>query len=152
MRAYFDYVLSKMFYVNLYSEFIYYPVAAKRENVSLSDWTLVNQFSQSNYDVTFGYHLSFEVEPHFETTFGNGLRLGAGLPLRYTMSPEVVRDGAAVANSDTYLLSVSPNVSLFLTKFVIPTEVKVGYTLPLVGKGERATNIVSVQLKTYLRF
>jgi len=43
-------------------------------------------------------------------------------------------------------------VSLFLTKFIIPTEIKVGYTLPLVGKNAYATNTVVVQLKTYLRF
>ena len=152
LRAYFDYVLSKMFYLNLYSEFIYYPVADKRENVSLTDWTLVNVALQSNYDVEFGYDLTLEAEPHFEMMFGNGMRLGVGVPITYTMSPEIVRDGTAVADTDSYLLSVSPNVSLFLTKFFIPTEIKVGYTLPLVGKNANATNTVVVQLKTYLRF
>ena len=58
----------------------------------------------------------------------------------------------AQADTDSYLLSVSPNVSLFLTKFVIPMEIKLGYTLPLVGKNAQAVNTVVLQLKAYLRF
>jgi hypothetical protein len=150
-RAYFDYVLNKMFYFNLYSEFIYYLGTVKRNEVSVADWGAVFG-GATNSDVSFGYDLTVEAEPHFEMMFGNGMRLGVGVPITYTMSPEIVRDGTAVADTDSYLLSVSPNVSLFLTKFFIPTEIKVGYTLPLVGQNTKATNTVVVQLKTYLRF
>jgi len=150
-RAYFDYVLNKMFYFNLYSEFIYYLGTVKRNEVSVADWGAVFG-GATNSDVSFGYDLTVEAEPHFETMFGNGMRLGVGLPVTYSMSPEIKRDDVAVSDTDSYLLTVSPNVSLFLTKFIIPTEIKVGYTLPLVGKNAYATNTVVVQLKTYLRF
>ena len=102
--------------------------------------------------MTLGYDLTLEAEPHFQTTFGNGMILGAGLPVTFSRSPELKYDDVAQADTDSYLLSVSPNVSLFLTKFVIPMEIKVGYTLPLVGKNAQATNTVVLQLKAYLRF
>jgi hypothetical protein len=156
-RAYFDYVLNKMFYFNLYSEFIYYLGTVKREALSLADWAAVNPGPAPNSDVALGYDLTFEAEPHFETMFGNGMRLGVGLPVTFSMSPEIKYDGGPdpidpTGDTASYALSVSPNVSLFLTKFIIPTEIKVGYTLPLVGKNAYATNTVVVQLKTYLRF
>ena len=151
-RAYFDYVLNKMFYFNLYSEFIYYLGTVKRNELSLEDYTTVLFVPALQSDVTLGYDLTLEAEPHFEMMFGNGMRLGVGLPVTFSMSPEIKYDDVAQADTDSYLLSVAPNVSLFLTKFIIPTEIKVGYTLPLVGKNAYATNTVVVQLKTYLRF
>jgi len=150
-RAYFDYVLNKMFYFNLYSEFIYYLGTAKRNEIGVADWYAV-LLGAPNSDVSVGYDLTLEAEPHFETMFGNGMRLGVSLPVTFSMSPELKYNDVAQSDTDSYLLSVSPNVSLFLTKFVIPTEIKVGYTLPLVGKNANATNTVVVQLKTYLRF
>ena len=151
-RAYFDYVLNEMFYFNLYSEFIYYLGTVKRNELSLEDYAAVLFTPALQSDVTLGYDLTLELEPHFQTTFGNGIILGAGLPVTFSQSPELKFDDVAQADTDSYLLSVSPNVSLFLTKFVIPMEIKVGYTLPLVGKNAFATNTVVIQLKAYLRF
>jgi hypothetical protein len=150
-RAYFDYVVNEMIYVNLYSEFIYYTGTVKREDKSYADWVAVNLFAQPNADVSFGYDLTIEAEPHFEMMMG-GSRLGIGLPVTFNMTPELEFDDAAQADTDSYLLSVSPNVSLFLMKFFIPIEFKVGYTLPLVGKNADARNIIVFQVKSYLKF
>jgi hypothetical protein len=151
-RGYFDYVLNELFYFNLYSEFIYYLGTAKREELGVEDWAAVNVFLQPNSDVSVGYDLTLEAEPHFEMMFGEGLRLGVGLPVTFTMSPELKYDDAAVADTNSYGLSISPNVSLFLMKFYIPLEFKLGYTLPLVGKNVYATNTLVLQVKVYLRF
>jgi hypothetical protein len=150
-RGYFDYVLNEMFYFNLYSEFIYFLGTAKRDTLSVEDWYAVF-LGAPNSDVSVGYDLTLEAEPHFEMTFGNGMILGAGLPVTFSMSPELKFDDVAQADTNFYLLSVSPNLSLFLTKFVIPMEIKMGYTLPLVGKNAKATNMLVIQLKVYLRF
>ena len=147
-RAYFDYVLNKMFYFNLYSEFIYYL----KTDVDNSDlWSTVPPLLVVA-EVEYGYDLTLEAEPHFEMMLGDGLRLGIGVPATLTMNPEEKRDGTAVADSDSYLFSVGPNISMFLIGFVIPMEFKVGYTLPLMGKNVDAVNTVVVQLKTYLKF
>jgi hypothetical protein len=151
-RAYFDYVLNKMFYINLYSEFIYYLGTAKRETLGAEDWIQVNLAAQPNSDVSLGYDLTLELEPHFEMMFGEGLRLGAGLPVTFTQSPELKFDDVAQADTDSYLLAVGPNVSLFLLKSFIPVEFKLGYTLPLLGKNNFATNTLVLQVKLYMRF
>jgi hypothetical protein len=151
-RGYFDYVPNKMFYFNLYSEFIYYLGTAKRDTLSVADWAAVNVGPAPNSDVTLGYDLTLEAEPHFQVMFGDSLQLGAGLPVTFTMSPEIKYDEVAQADTDSYLLSVSPNVSLFLIGIRPPIEFKLGYTLPLVGKNANATNMLVLQLKIYLRF
>jgi hypothetical protein len=151
-RGYFDYVLNELFYFNLYSEFIYYLGTVKRQELSVEDWIQVNLAAQPNSDVSIGYDLTLEAEPHFEMMFGEGLRLGVALPVTFTMSPELKYDDAAQADTNSYGLSISPNVSLFLMKFYIPLEFKLGYTLPLVGKNVYATNTLVLQVKVYLRF
>jgi hypothetical protein len=147
-RGYFDVVLNDMFYVNLYSEFIYYIGTVKRDALGVADAVAV-AFGAPNSDVSVGYDLTVELEPHFQTTFDNGIRLSAGVPLTFSQSPELKYDGTAQADTDYYLLSISPNVSLFLTKFVLPIEFKLGYTLPLVGKNANAMNTVVFQIKAY---
>jgi hypothetical protein len=150
-RAYFDYIINEMLYVNLYSELIYFVQTMKREDVSFGDWVAVNLFAQPNADVDFGYDLTLEAEPQFEMMFG-GTRLGVELPITFTMSPELKFDDTEQADTESYLVSVSPAVSLFLTQFVVPTEFKLGYTLPLVGKNEDVRNIIVLQVKSYLKF
>jgi hypothetical protein len=148
-RAYFDYVVNKMIYVNLYSEFIYFLKTIKREDVSFGDWYAVS-LGAPNSDVDFGYDLTLEAEPHFEMMLG-GSRLGFGLPVTFNTSPDIKYNGTEQPDTASYLLSVSPNVSLFLMKFFLPTELKLGYTLPLVGKNADARNIILFQVKSYLR-
>ncbi len=145
-RGYFDYVLNDMFFVNLYSEFIYYLGKVKGNEYSIPTIPL------GTTELTLGYDLTLEAEPHFEIMVGEGLRLGAGLPVTFTMSPEVKYDGVAQADTDSHLLVVSPNVSLFLMKSFIPMEIKLGYSLPLLGKNTYTTNTVVLQLKFYMRF
>jgi hypothetical protein len=141
-RGYFDYVLNEMFYMNLYSEFIYYLGTIKGNELSVSTLAATGEYN-------LGYDLTVEAEPHFEMMVGNGMRLGAGLPVTFNFSPAVKYDDSAVDNTESYVLSVSPNVSLFLTKFVLPIEFKLGYTLPLVGDNAYATNTVVLQIKAY---
>ena len=143
-RAYFDYVLNKMFYVNLYGEFIYF---LKKD---YDDTTLLGPLGTAA-EIEYGYDLTLEAEPHFELMIADGLRLGIAVPATFTMSPEMKVDGAG-QDDESYLLSVGPNISLFLMKFFIPTELKVGYILPLLGKNEGAMNTIVFQIKTYMKF
>ena len=151
LRAYFDYAPSKRFFLNLYSQFIYYPQAETSEIVSLQEWTASHILAEPTYEVKFGYDFTLEMEPHFETAFSNGMSLGAGCPVTYTLSPAVVRGGTADPDGSSYMLSVSPNLSLFLTQLFIPTEFKIGYTLPLLGQNTKAANMLALQIKTYFR-
>ena len=102
-------------------------------------------------EIEYGYDLTLEVEPHFEKMIADGFRLGIGVPATLTMSPETKEDGTG-QDDESYLLTVGPNVSLFLMNFFIPTELKVGYTLPLLGKNDDALNTIVFQVKTYMKF
>jgi hypothetical protein len=161
-RAYFDYVLNDKVFLNLYSQFIFYPTAVKAVDASLADYITVGMTrlatSDPSYDpsLKYGYDLTLEFEPHFNTMISDGLQFESGLPITLTMSP------ARSASNDTYdvysseeasnLLTVGPNVSLFFQKTFLPLELKLGYSLPLMGKNESATNTVVLELKAYAKF
>jgi hypothetical protein len=82
-----------------------------------------------------------------------GLAIGAGLPLTYTMTPEWKFDGTALADSNTYLLTLAPTASLLLGKLPAIWEIGLGYTFPLLGKGldAPAMHRLTLELKSYLR-
>lgn len=141
-RGYFDYVLNEMFYLNLYSEFIYYLGTLKGNELSVP--TLAD-----SREYNLGFDLTAELEPHFVHMFDNGMQLEIGVPVTFTFAPEVKIDDTAQDNSESWLLSVSPSVQLFLTKFVLPIQFKLGYTLPLVGDNSYASNTVVLQAKAY---
>jgi hypothetical protein len=152
-RVYFDYVINEMFFLNLYSEFIYYPGKVALKDSSFEGYYIYHVVSSDtlNPDVEYGYDLTAEFEPHFGTMIGDGLKLSAGVPVTYTASPETKWNGTGKDDA-SYLLTVGPNASLFFQKTLLPLEVKVGYTLPLMGENSYATNTLVLQLKAYAKF
>ena len=144
-RAYLDYVMNKIFYLNLYGEFIYY---LKKD---YDDTTLLEPFGTA-VEIEYGFDLTLEAEPHFEMMFGDGIRLGIEVPAMFTMSPTEKQDGADVPDSESYLFSIGPAISLCLMKFVVPVEFKAGYALPLFGMTADAVNTIIFQVKSYLKF
>lgn len=139
-RAYFDYVISKMFFVNLYNQTIFYlPV-----NLT----SLSSPVTEEEYK--YGYKLTFEVEPHFDYSFSDKVSVSAGVPLTLTMKPESTVDGATL-DPASHILTVSPSASIFVMAF-IPFELKAGYTLPLLGQNTSAASTLVLQLKTFLKF
>ena len=141
-RGYFDYVINKMFFVNLYSEFIKY---FKRDlQTSPGDVT-------GEYD--YGYQLTLEAEPHFEMPVAEKTQLKAGLPFTYVTTPEVEKDGTAAPDTESYQLTVRPNVALFMTGLPLPIEIELGYLYPLAGKNVSfANSAVTFQLKAFAKF
>lgn len=142
-RAYFDWVINKMFYLNLYNQTIFYlPVTKGAFEVPV--------VTENEYE--YGYKLTFEVEPHFDYSFSDKVSVSAGVPVTFTMGPQLEIDGAPSAtNPEYYILSVSPSASVFVMAF-IPFELKAGYTLPLLGKNSAAASTLVFQLKTFLKF
>lgn len=161
-RAYFDYVINEMFFLNLYSQFIFYPstVKVKDSGVQANATVAGVQTIIPTYDPTlkYGYDLTLEFEPHFSTMLSDGLELSAGLPLTYEMIPATTLAGDTVsavafaADPDKNILTIGPNASLFFQKTFLPIEIKAGYMLPLMGKNNEATNTIVLQLKAYAKF
>ena len=141
-RGYFDYVIDEMFFVNLYTEYIY---LFERKNVATDP-------SAVKADINWGYELTFEIEPHFQSMIAGGIQFGAGLPLTYKVTPKEKVNGTEVPDSDTTLLSIRPNVSVFFLKSPIPIEAKLQYSLPIMGRNTFAISAIDLELRAYLKF
>jgi hypothetical protein len=141
-RLYVDYVLNKIFFLNLYSEYIYF-FERKSANEGPAPTT---------YDLAYGYALTLEAEPHFEFLLNKGLKLGLSLPANYIMGPDVLVNGDVRTNSAYYFLKLSPTASLSLMKSFIPLEFKAGYSLPLVGEQVHATSSIILEVKASIKF
>lgn len=142
-RAYFDYIINKMFFMNLYSEFTYYPLEGDYQDVS--------PMPTSTSKIAYGYQLILEAEPHFDYML-DGAKLSAGLPVTYVMTPNTKIDDVEQTDTATSVLKIAPSVSALLTKTPLPLEFKLGYSLPLMGVNTPATNSITFQAKAYFKF
>lgn len=163
-RAYFDYVINEMFFLNLYSQCILYPADVDLKDTGLHGYGSWYALHSTGYapKLNYGYDLTFEFEPHYSSMLGDGLQISAGLPLTFTMSPKESLSGdttvpsgyetyAYVPNGATRSLSIGPNVSLFFQKALLPIEVKAGYTFPLTGENTYATDVLLLEFKVYAK-
>lgn len=149
-RFYTDFILSEAFYINVYAEYIHY---LERKGVLLSP---VPSFmaGMATMDVNYGYDLTFELEPHFDASIGDGIVFGAGVPLRYKMAPamETTSMMGTMKGEPSSTLSVSPSINFFFMKAFIPTEVGVNYNIPLYGTNSTAAHSVTLKIKNYMKF
>jgi hypothetical protein len=155
-RAYFDYIINKLFFMNLYSEFTYYPVEADFSEASLTNYITVATLKALSLPysekISYGYQLILEAEPHFDYMLDNGIRVSAGLPVTYVMTPNIKVDGDEVDDSATSVLKLAPSVSAFLTRTPLPLEFKLGYSFPVMGVNVPGTNAITFQAKAYFKF
>jgi hypothetical protein len=152
-RAYYDFVINENFFLNLYNETIlYFPRDQK-------SWTPAAIFpgpvagtEVTESEIDYGYELTFELEPQYQTMLSDDLRFGAGLPVTYVRTPEIEVDGNAQDDSDSYTLSIGPSVSFFLLGAPWPIDLELSYQRNLMGKNANVSNTVVLQIKNYLRF
>ncbi len=143
-RAYFDYIINTMFFMNLYSEFTYYPLEADFGDTSIFSYG-------STSKIAYGYQLVLEAEPHFDYML-DGVKLSATLPVTYVMTPNVKIDDVESVDSKTSVLKVAPTVVALLTKTPLPLEFKLSYSLPIMGVNGYAVNALTFQAKAYFKF
>ena len=119
-------------------------------------------------DVNYKYQTTFEIEPVFTTPLAEGFVFSAGLPINYKYVPApdyslnssfTMLDGLG-ANATTifkgflntdpqHVLSLRPNVSLFITKLFLPLEFKFQYGLPVWGKNVPGSHTMTLQIRAY---
>jgi hypothetical protein len=151
-RAYFDYVLNRKLYLNLYGEFIYFLGTVEQKGLNWSNWLVgMTGAAPSADEVDYRFALTAEVEPHLELLSTDVLRMQVGLPVSYAMTPEVKFDGTALAESDTHSLMIGPNLTLQFVKPKVPLELNVRYALPLFGKNVDASNAIVVSVQNRFR-
>jgi len=108
-RFYFDYVISDSFFINLYSEFIGYPVKGDLEKNGFTGYMAAGMAEYGlqastaamsgglytagsikaidEIKTNYGYDLTFELEPVFSTSLAQTTTLTAGLPFNFKLNP-----------------------------------------------------------------
>jgi hypothetical protein len=154
-RLYFDYIINKMFFANLYSELVFYPIEGKYENDNFYNYFevyMLKLMSQPYPEkISYGYKLTLEAEPHFETLIDKGLKMSAGLPITYITTPDIKVDGDKVDDTATASLTLGPNASVMFLNTLLPVELQLGYTFPIYGKNTPATQSLTLQAKVYFK-
>jgi hypothetical protein len=94
-RTYFDYLINERFTVNLYAEFLGYPLKGEMKDAGYGEYAIATAIDAargynldfSYGDVTYNYDLTFEIEPAYSFPLAQGITFTAGLPLNYKTSP-----------------------------------------------------------------
>lgn len=182
LQASFDYVVSDSLYINLFSEFRGY-MPADFVQAGITPYATYAASAAAAYagysaviaepgEVKYGYDLTVELDPGYDTSLGGGMNLSAGLALTYDYNPgqsfvddystglasaydalstgieEAITDALA---EDSYSFTVTPNVGLFLTGLPIPMEFNLDASIPVMGKNTSASTTVLLTWKTYFK-
>jgi len=195
MRFYYDMLITEKFFINLFTEVGVYPNGGDpdslttygtiRSNNTIRQAALAGQLGAlaqagaatveelPTDEYEYGYDITFEIEPQYETTIAPGVNFSAGLPLTVQYLPEPRLDGRRLSEvrgfrSDgaggieignlfpnagpSTLWTVQPNVEFFFTTAPVPTAVNIGYRHAIAGQNSNATNAVVLVIKNYLAF
>ncbi|MCL2070190.1 MAG: hypothetical protein FWH19_04310 [Treponema sp.] len=151
LRSYIDFVINENFFINLFNEFIYYPLPGDLRNNS-AYLALAALGASGDTEVNYGFDLTFELEPAFTFDLAPGVRLNAGLPVNYKLAPQPDIDMLIFPDPElTHLLTVKPGASIFFMGWALPMEFKLAYHLPVWGQYSTANNVVNFQWRVYFR-
>ena len=124
-------------------------------------------------EVDYGYRLTFEIEPVFSTFLVDGVQFTAGLPINYRYSPapkysvsNVVENPAlesfginleslllnTLEGEASHVLSINPNLGIFLMRLPLPLEFKFQYNIPVFGINTNAQHNMTLQIRAYFAF
>ncbi len=140
-RLSFDYVASKLFYINLANSLSYY---FERNETSIYSPT-------EKASIAYGIEVQFEIEPHIEFPIEEGIRMRFALPVAFGMGTPIRIDGEIVDETDQYALFLRPNVAFFFHKLAVPLELEITYTVPIVGKNAPKQYIITLQITSDLK-
>jgi len=144
LAASLEVAVTRAFLVDAYGELIvygdkYHEDASwetwRQHELMLPEWSVVW--------LAYGFDLSGTVEPAYELTVSDGVALKVAVPVTFRKSPEVKHDGEVQTDSDSYLLTVTPTVSVALATL----EVQLAYTVPLLGKNADAAHAIGLALR-----
>jgi hypothetical protein len=154
-RVYADNIVNKIFFINLYGEFIkYLPKDTAEDFTGVFTNTFREASSLPTYDTkNFGYELTTEIDFNFTKQLADGLSMSCGVPVGFNYSPEVTFDDAdADSDKAKYKMYVNPDVSVLITSLPLPLEFQISYNVPLLGQNTMASNTLTAQVKAYIKF
>jgi len=156
-RAWLDYVVSKSFFIDLYSQFIDYPGTVALKDSSLTGYKQYAGLGGFNPDVGYGYTLRFELDPHYNVDISDGISFAANCAFRYDATPAVTWSktspvpSIAPSPATTYW-SANPSLDFFFYKSLVPFEIDLEYGQPLAGTSTSQAYSLDMQIKVYFKF
>jgi hypothetical protein len=140
-RLSFDYVFSKVFYINL----------ANRINYFFEKSDTLYEIPPEERLIAFGFEAQFEAEGHLEVPISEGVRLGLALPVIFAMSSPIRLDGEELEGTDRYSFLTRPNIGFFFDDLAVPLEIEIAYAVPIIGKNAPKRYIVTLQIVSNIK-
>jgi hypothetical protein len=136
-RFYYDYIFYSFFFLNGYTGVTYYPEQR------------INNPNFANSRVYQLIDISIELEPRFIWDVAAGIRITAGIPLTYTVSPETLLNSGG---RDRHRFSVGPNAGILFSNlaikdYVLPFEIDLGFDIAAAGMNDAALNRFTLLIK-----
>jgi len=166
MRLYYDYIFSASWWINLFGEGVLYVMDGYAP-----DMTAYFKVEADGVEDEFDrrWDVELEIEPHFETPMGTGLRFGASLPVKIAYAPEITLEGVKLSEWEGDVagrafdypdigpitgpfatLSVGPTVRLIARpEGKSPLEFVLKYTAPVAGLNAPTSHTISLQVRNY---
>ena len=177
LRSYFDFIINEYFFINLYNEFLYYPQKKDLGKAGFGEYatlagvnTAFTGAASVDGEVSYGYDLTFELEPAFSKMVVPGkIILNAGLPITYKTTPGAkysfsasgtapYTDAALAAiaaalpdEEQQHSLTMKPGASAFFVGWPVPFEFKLSYFAPIWGQNVSANHTLSLQIRMYFK-
>jgi len=157
LRSYLDFIINEFFYINLYNEFLFYPMRGKVRDLGLAHAAGVVALGLPNANVNFGYDLTFELEPNFTYRLADpNIAFEVGLPFIYYFTPGYTISGnhphpLMQDEGSVHRFSIGPNVSAFFLDWPMPMEFLLAYQIPVMGRNTPVRHVVSLQVRAYFR-
>jgi hypothetical protein len=138
LEVYFDYIFTEVFYLNLYTQMVFYPD---------------QRYIGPNYFTRSVFHpldLSFELEPRFRHEAGNGVVLHWGLPVNFSVAPWLNYNDADREGTEL-CLSAGAFFTASFTSPRVPFDISARYTAPAWGRYVQPVHRVDLTGRIYFK-
>jgi hypothetical protein len=139
LRAYYDYVVTPLYYLNLYLELVYFP----------EQWTDNPNYSSRTVDHPL--EITMELDNRFRYPLDGGdMVLHWGVPLTYSIAPWADRNQGDEGMKPQYSFSLGAFFMLSFVKMALPFDLSLRYAAPLSGKNEQPIQRVTLMGRVYI--
>jgi hypothetical protein len=133
LRIYYDYIFTRLFYLNGYAEGVYYP----------EQMAHTPNFSEGAVDHPLDF--TVELEPRFRYELpAAGMELHWGMPLKYRMAPWINREGIDFEQEMMHRFSLGVFFRVAFVGMDFPFDIAVRYEAPAAGMNEQPLHEVGL--------
>ncbi|MDR1932300.1 MAG: hypothetical protein LBQ57_05675 [Spirochaetales bacterium] len=138
IRAYYDYIITPVYYLNTYLEAVYYP----------DQWS-----DNPAYTSRTVYHpldITLELENRFRYPVDDTLTLQWGLPLTCGVAPWINRNTGGKGMESQYSFSAGAFFMVSFVKTAVPFDLSLRYSAPFAGRNEQPVHRLTLMGRVYI--